>query len=87
MNPLPQTKLKNMVAKNLLHDVLSLPVADRMELCTRLSENLQAEPLAPPITQDQAVELDRRHVESLENPEVGYSVEEVETMLKARRKQ
>lgn len=76
-----------MVAKNLLHDVLSLPVADRMELCTRLSENLQAEPLAPPITQDQAVELDRRHVESLENHEVGYSVEEVETMLKARRKQ
>ena len=76
-----------MVAKNLFHDVLSRPVADRMELFTRLSENLQADPMAPQITQDEAVELDRRHVESLENPEAGYSIEEVDAMLKERRKQ
>ena len=75
-----------MVAKNLLHDVLSLPVADRMELFTRLCENLQDDPTAPPITESQAVELDRRYSESLKNPEIGYSIDEVEVMLKARRK-
>ncbi len=76
-----------MVFKNLLREVLSLPVDDRMELFTRLSESLQSEPMAPPVSQDLSVELNRRYTESLEKPELGYSIEEVEAMLNARRKQ
>ena len=75
-----------MVAENLLRDVLSLPMADRMELSTRLCESLQDDPAAPPLSQAQTRELDRRHAMSLLNPDEGYSIEEVDSMLKARSK-
>jgi putative addiction module component (TIGR02574 family) len=75
-----------MVAYNLLRDVLSLPVADRMELFERLRENLQEDPTALPLTQEQERELDRRYAAYLRNPDEGYSPEEVEAMLEARRK-
>ena len=75
-----------MVAENLLRDVLSLPVADRMELFTRLSESLQDDPTVPPLSQGQQGELDRRYAALLKNPDEGYSIEEVDAMLKARRK-
>jgi putative addiction module component (TIGR02574 family) len=75
-----------MVAQNLLRDVLSLPVADRMELFERLRENLQEDPTALALSEEQARELDRRYAAFLRNPDEGYSIEEVEAMLKARRR-
>jgi putative addiction module component (TIGR02574 family) len=75
-----------MVAKNLLHDVLSLPARDRMELFARLSDSLQEDSTFPPLSEPQERELDRRYAEFLKNPDEGYSVEQVDAMLKARRK-
>jgi putative addiction module component (TIGR02574 family) len=75
-----------MVAPNLLRDVLSLPVADRMELFEGLRQNLQDDPAALALSEEQARELDRRYAAFLGNPDEGNSVEEVEAMLKARRK-
>ena len=75
-----------MVAENLLRNVLSLPVAERMELFERLRENLQDDPAAAPLSKEQERELDRRYAAFLSNPNEGYSIEEVEGMLKARRK-
>jgi putative addiction module component (TIGR02574 family) len=40
-----------------------------------------------PLTPEQAQELDRRYAEFLANPEEGYSLEEVQAMLEARRRQ
>jgi putative addiction module component (TIGR02574 family) len=74
-----------MVAENLIRDALSLPADDRMELCTRLCESLQGEPGTPPLSPAQTEELDRRYSSYLRNSDEGYTVEEVDAMLKLRR--
>jgi putative addiction module component (TIGR02574 family) len=75
-----------MVAENLLRDVLSLPLEDREELFERLRQSIEEDPAALPLTPEQEDELDRRYQASLANPEEGYTLKEVEAMLKARRK-
>jgi putative addiction module component (TIGR02574 family) len=75
-----------MVAQNLLRDVLSLPVADRVDLFERLRDNLQVDPAALPLSKSQERELDQRYAAFLRHPDEGHSIEEVETMLAARQK-
>lgn len=75
-----------MVAKNLLDDVLSLPLENRFEIFERLRENLQGEPDVHRLTPEQRLMLQERNRESHRNPDDGYSIEQVEEMLQRRRR-
>jgi putative addiction module component (TIGR02574 family) len=61
---------------------MALPAADRIELFERIRESLQNEPEAFPLSPAQEEELRRRYEEFLNDPEEGYSLEEVEAMLR-----
>ena len=67
-----------MVAKNLLHDVLALPPADRLELVRQLWDSLLDDPNSLPLTEATRQELDRRYEDYLRNPEEGSTWDEVE---------
>jgi putative addiction module component (TIGR02574 family) len=70
-----------MVARNLLADVLALPLADRMELFEHLRENLRNEPDLDPLTDDQARMLEERLDDYEANPNEGSTWEEVEARI------
>ncbi len=69
-----------MVAKNLLHDVLALPPADRLELVRQLWDSLLDDPKSLPLTDATRQELDRRYEDYLRNPEEGSTWDEVEAL-------
>lgn len=72
-----------MVAKNLLDDVLALPVADRIELFKRLRDNLRNDPALFPMSDAHKRILDERLAEYELDPEEGSSWDEVEARIVA----
>jgi putative addiction module component (TIGR02574 family) len=72
-----------MVAKNLLHDALALPAADRQELAERLLESLRDDPEAGALTAAQRALLDQRLAEMDSDPDDDMSLDEVDAKLRA----
>jgi putative addiction module component (TIGR02574 family) len=70
-----------MVAKNLLADVLALPLPDRVELFEHLRDNLRNEPDLDPLTEEQKRILEERLADYDANPDEGSSWEEVEARI------
>ena len=70
-----------MVARNLLADVLALPLADRVELFEHLRDNLRNEPDLDPLTEEQKRILEERLAEYDADPDEGSSWEEVEARI------
>jgi putative addiction module component (TIGR02574 family) len=70
-----------MVARNLLADVLALPLADRLELFEHLRDNLRNEPDLDPLTDEQKRILDERLDDYEANPDEGSTWEEVEARI------
>jgi putative addiction module component (TIGR02574 family) len=73
-----------MLAKNLLNQVLNLPVADRLDLVHRLWNSLLEDPESVRLSDDQKQELDRRYEQYLKDPAEGSTWEEVEAFVRAR---
>ena len=67
-----------MVAKNLLAEVLALPLADRKESFEHLRENLRNEPDLDPLTDEQKRIFEERLDDYEANPNGGSTWEEVE---------
>ncbi|HEY2587527.1 MAG TPA: addiction module protein [Tepidisphaeraceae bacterium] len=70
-----------MVAKNLLDNVLALPVDDRLELFEKLRENLLNDPELSALTAEEMQLLDERLAEFEADPTGGAPWEEVEARL------
>jgi putative addiction module component (TIGR02574 family) len=70
-----------MVARNLLADVLALPLADRVELFEHLRDSLRNEPDLDSLTGEQKRMLDERLADFEANPDEGSTWEEVEARL------
>jgi putative addiction module component (TIGR02574 family) len=70
-----------MVARNLLADVLALPLPDRVELFEHLRDNLRNEPDLDPLTEEQKRILEERLAEYDANPDEGSTWEEVEARI------
>jgi putative addiction module component (TIGR02574 family) len=71
-----------MVAKNLLHDVLSLPAADRQELAERIWDSLRSDPASTSLTESQKALLDQRLAEMEADPDDEMSLEDVDARLR-----
>jgi putative addiction module component (TIGR02574 family) len=70
-----------MVARNIIQDLLSLPVTERLEIFERLRENLLNDPELHPITETEKQLLDERLAEYEADPDAGSPWEEVEARL------
>lgn len=70
-----------MVAKNLLNDVLALPVDDRLEHLEQLRENLLNDAQLHALTAEEKQLLDERLAEFEADPTGGSPWEEVEARL------
>jgi putative addiction module component (TIGR02574 family) len=70
-----------MVARNLLNDVLALPVEERLEFFEGLRQNLLNEPGLHVLTEDERQVLDARLADYESNPADGSPWEEVEARL------
>lgn len=68
-----------------LKDVLSLSVADRLQLLEYIWDSLAATPEAIPVTDAQRKELARRRRAHARNPRTAKSWEEVRAKLVRRR--
>lgn len=73
-----------MVAQQLLHDVLALPLADRIDLLQRLRENLEAEASVTELSDESRAILDARLAEFEADETAGSSWEEVESRIRQR---
>jgi putative addiction module component (TIGR02574 family) len=63
--------------KNLVAEILALPVTERVRLVEAIWDSIATVPEAMPLTQWQREELDRRLAEYEDDPEAGSSLEEV----------
>ena len=63
--------------RELVAEILALPVAERMRLVEAIWDSISAVPEALPLTQWQKEELDRRLAEFEANPDEGATLEEV----------
>ena len=63
--------------RDLVAEILALPVAERMRLVEAIWESISAVPEALQLTDWQKQELDRRVVEFDADPDAGSSLEEV----------
>ena len=63
--------------RELVTEILALPVADRVRLVEAIWDSISAVPEALPLTDWQKQELDRRLAEFEANPEEGSTLEEV----------
>ncbi|MBI2196983.1 MAG: addiction module protein [Candidatus Rokubacteria bacterium] len=71
--------------KNVLEDILSLSVAERLQLVEDIWDSIAAHPEAVPVTEAQRKELARRKRAHTRNPEAAKPWEEVRARLKRRR--
>ncbi len=63
--------------RELVAEILALPVAERMRLVEAIWDSISSAPNALPLTQWQMDELDRRLAEFEADPNSGATVEEV----------
>ena len=63
--------------RELVTEILALPVAERVRLVEAIWDSISAIPEALPLTDWQKQELDRRLAEFEANPEEGSTLEEV----------
>jgi putative addiction module component (TIGR02574 family) len=63
--------------RDLVAEILALPVAERMRLVEAIWDSISAVPEALPLTDWQKQELDRRLAEFDADPDAGSSLEEV----------
>jgi len=63
--------------RELVAEILALPVAERMRLVEAIWDSISSVPDALPLTQWQMDELDRRLAEFEADPDSGASLEEV----------
>ena len=63
--------------QELVAEILSLPVEERMELVEAIWASISATPEALPLTDWQKAELDRRLAELESDPDGGLTMEEV----------
>ncbi len=70
---------------SVLKDVLSLSVADRLELLEEIWDSLAATPEAIPVTDAQRKELARRRRAHARNPSAAKSWDEVRAKLERRK--
>jgi putative addiction module component (TIGR02574 family) len=63
--------------RQLVAEILALPVAERMRLVEAIWDSISAVPDALPLTQWQMEELDRRLAEFEADPDSGATLEEV----------
>jgi putative addiction module component (TIGR02574 family) len=63
--------------RELVAEILALPVAERMRLVEAIWDSISAVPDALPLTQWQKDELDRRLAEFEADPDSGATLEEV----------
>lgn len=75
------------VARDLLKDVLALPVGDRLELFEQLRRNLMSDPQVDPLTDDEKLLLDEGIAEVEADPQGGVPWDEVEAGILARLSQ
>ena len=73
----------SMVAENLINNVLSLPIDDRLELYTRLRDSLQDHPQMDALSAEDKQVLDARAEDIERNPSDQSSWEDVEARLNA----
>lgn len=71
-----------MVAKNLIDNVLALPIEDRLELFEKLRENLLNDPDIHAISSEEQHLLDERIAELEADPGGGVPWEEVDARLR-----
>ncbi|HET9478569.1 MAG TPA: addiction module protein [Pyrinomonadaceae bacterium] len=69
---------------NLIEAAKGLPLPERIELLDALWESIIEEGYEPPLTKDQAEELDRRLEAHRHNPDDVISWETIQTELKAK---
>jgi putative addiction module component (TIGR02574 family) len=70
-----------MVAKNLLNDVLALPVDERLEFFEQLRNNLLSDPSIHPLTDSERQILDEGLAEYESSSNTGSPWDEVEARL------
>lgn len=70
---------------SVLKEVLSLSVADRLQLLNEIWDSLAATPEAIPVTEAQRKELGRRRRAHVRNPSAAKSWEEVRAKLERRK--
>ena len=70
-------RLERMGKPQLVAEILSLPVEERMELLETIWASISAVPDALPLTEWQKEELDRRLEEMESDPDGGLTMEEV----------
>ena len=70
-----------MVAKNLLTDLLSLPVTERIEVFERLRESLLNDPELSPLSEEHKQILSERLAAYEREPDEGVPWEELEQRL------
>lgn len=63
--------------RELVAEILALPVGERMRLVEAIWDSISAVPEALPLTQWQREELDRRLAEFEADPDAGATLEEV----------
>lgn len=63
--------------QELVAEILSLPVEDRVRLVEAIWDSISAVPEALPLTEWQKQELDRRLEDFEKNPDAGSTLEEV----------
>ena len=71
------------VTPDLLQTVLTLPVADRIDLLRRLQDNLRADPAASPLTDAHRHILEARLADFRADPNSGSPWDEVSGRLQA----
>ncbi len=65
------------IKPDLIAEILTLPVAERMRMVEAIWDSISAVPDALPLTQWQKEELDRRLAEFEADPDSGATLEEV----------
>ena len=78
-------RLRHVGKQELVAEILSLPVEERMELVEAIWASISAMPEALSLTEWQKAELDRRLEEMEAHPEAGATMEEVFAELRRGR--
>jgi putative addiction module component (TIGR02574 family) len=69
----------------LLAEILGLPVEERLDIVEQIWASLPPGAYEPELTEEMKAELDRRLADLEENPEEGYTWEEVKARLHKSR--
>ena len=72
-----------MMSTNLINEAKNLPLSERIELIEALWESIAQEGYEPPLTPEQAAELDRRLTAHAKDPDDVVRWESIETDLDA----